>query len=117
MSELQGLQRSLSKFQGEGASVIAICTDPVDANRGVVERHRLEFPILSDPDRAALRAFDVVHAGAHPMDGSDMARPATFIVDGGAVRWRDLTENYRIRPRPETLLAQVRRLRAEGGAP
>lgn len=76
----------------------------------------LEFPILSDPERAALRAFDVVHPASHPFDGSDMARPATFIFEGGAVRWRDLTEDYRIRPRPETLLEALRALHSGASA-
>jgi peroxiredoxin len=115
MSELQGLQLSISEFREQGASIAGICVDSVDDNRKVVERLGLEFPILSDPERAALRAFDVVHAAAHPLDGSDMARPATFIVDGGVVQWRDLTEDYRIRPRPETLLEVLRARRS--GAP
>jgi peroxiredoxin len=95
--------------------VVAIAVDPVEENRKLVQGLELGFPILADTERAALRAFDVVHAGAHPLDGSDIARPATFIVADGVVRWRDLTENYRVRPRPSTLLAELRRLRA--GAP
>jgi peroxiredoxin len=88
--------------------------DSVDDNRRLVERAGLEFPVLSDAERAAARAFDVLHPGAHPVDASDIARPATFILSGGVVRWRDLTSNYRIRPRPQTLLRVVRSL--EGAA-
>jgi len=63
-----------------------------------------------DTIRAALRAFDVLHAGAGP-GGTDIARPATFIASGGVIGWRDLTDNYRVRPRPADLLAAVRSLR------
>jgi hypothetical protein len=63
----------------------------------------------------ALRAFDVLHAGAGP-GGTDIARPATFIAANGAIGWRDLTENYRVRPRPATLLRALRSLGAGSGA-
>jgi peroxiredoxin len=110
MTELQGLQLSLAEFRAEGASVVAICVDSPEQNRKVGERLRLDFPILSDPEGVALRAFDVLHAGAGP-GGTDIARPATFIASGGAIAWRDLTENYRVRPRPAELLRAVRPLR------
>jgi peroxiredoxin len=116
MTELQGLQLSMPEFRKEGANVVAICVDSVDENRKVVERLGLEYPILSDSERAALRAFDVLHAGASPVDHSDIARPATFIVSDGAIRWRNLTANYRVRPRPQTLLAALRTLRTERNA-
>jgi len=109
MTELQGLQLSAAEFRKVGASLVAICVDSPAQNRGVMERLGLEFPILSDPDGVALRAFDVLHAGAAP-GGGDMARPATFVVAGGAIRWRNLTENYRIRPRPGEILDAIRSL-------
>ena len=112
MTELQGLQLSLAEFRAEGASVVAICVDSPEDNRRVVERLGLDFPILSDPQGAALRAFDVLHAGAGP-EGTDIARPATFIASGGVIAWRDLTDNYRVRPRPAELLRAVRSLRAQ----
>jgi len=31
--------------------------------------------------------------------------PAVFVLDGeGTLRWRDLSQTYKIRPRPKTLL-------------
>jgi len=66
----------------------------------------LEFPVLSDPELTAIDAFGVRHTGGGPW--GDIARPATFIIDrGGNVVWRDLTENWRVRPRPDELLAVV----------
>jgi hypothetical protein len=37
-------------------------------------------------------------------EGRDIARPATFICDRGVVVWRDLTDNWRVRPRPRDIL-------------
>lgn len=44
--------------------------------------------------------------------GHDIARPAEFLIDrDGIVRWRNLTENLRIRARPEQMLEAARNLR------
>ena len=109
MTELRGLQLSLSEFRERGVEVVAVSPDSVEQNRGVARRHELDFPILSDADLAATRAFGIEHAGAAP-GGGDLPRPATFIIGQGAVRWRHLTENWRVSPRPDAILAALTRL-------
>ena len=62
------------------------------------------FTFLSDPNVQAIRAYDLVHAGAGE-NGHDIARPAEFLIDPtGIVRWVNLTENYLVRARPEQIL-------------
>jgi peroxiredoxin len=91
--------------------VLAISVDPPETTRTIVEADGLGFPVLSDVGLAATRAFGVLHPGGNPLDGGDLARPATFIVDRqGRVAWRDLTENWRVRPRPSVLLAELARI-------
>ena len=65
----------------------------------------LAFPLLADPGFAAVDAYGVRHPGGM---GHDIARPATFLIDReGRVVWRDLTDNWRVRVRPERVLAQL----------
>ena len=46
------------------------------------------------------------------MKGQDVARPAEFLLDrNGIVRWRNLTEDYRVRARVEEILRQARTIR------
>ena len=41
-------------------------------------------------------------------DGHDIARPAEFLVDAaGTVRWVKLTDDFRIRARPEVVLQAI----------
>ena len=41
-------------------------------------------------------------------DGHDIARPAEFLVDAaGIIRWVNLTENIRVRARPEAVLKAI----------
>ena len=58
-----------------------------------------------------IRDFDLVHARAG-VDGHDIARPAEFLVDRNrVVRWRHLTDDYRVRVTPQTLIDAARSLR------
>jgi len=43
--------------------------------------------------------------------GKDVARPAEFLVDAtGTIRWVNLTDDIRVRARPESVLAAIDRL-------
>ena len=62
------------------------------------------FPILSDAKDEVIRRWDLVHFHGG-VDGADIARPAEFLIDaGGKVRWVNLTEDIRVRARPEQIL-------------
>ncbi len=109
MSELQGLQSRIDDLRAAGLRVIAISPDPVERNRKVVAWLGLGFPVLSDERLEATDAFGLRHAGASP-EGRDIPRPASYLVAGGRILWRDLTDNWRIRPRPDDILAAARSL-------
>ena len=112
MSELQGLQSRIDDFRAAGARVIAVSPDTVEKNREVVEKLGLAFSVLSDAALTATDAFGVRHPGG--FGSVDIPRPATFIVEDGVVRWRSLTDNWRIRVRPEPILAALAALDAPG---
>lgn len=76
--------------------------------RRVVDKLGLDFPVLSDPDATAITAYGVLHPGGG-IGGVDIARPAEFLVSqDGTVRWRQVTENWRIRVRPEQIIEAIR---------
>lgn len=107
MSELHGLQTRITDFEKAGATVIAVSPDSVAENRGVAQRFDLSFPILSDADLALTKSLGLLHEGAS-IDGGDVPRPATLIIQDGRIVWRDLTDNWRIRPKPGEVLAAFR---------
>lgn len=106
MSELQDLQRGIAALHAAGTRVLAVSPESVEQNREVVEWLDLDYPILSDSELKATDGFGLRHAGIGP-DGSDVPRPASYIVENGNVLWRNLTDNYRIRPRPGDILAAL----------
>lgn len=106
MIELQGLQLSFPEFEKLGVQIVAVSPDPVEKNQGVVDRLGLSFPILSDSELRLTEALGLKHEGAGPR-GANIPRPATLIVRDGTIVGRYLTENYRIRPKPEDLLSAL----------
>jgi peroxiredoxin len=101
------LQSRIDEIHAAGAVVLAICKDPVEDNAKIVENLKLDFSILSDPELKVTSAYDLLHREAS-IDGGDIARPAVFIIDRqGIVRWRALTNNWRVRVRSAAVLEQL----------
>jgi peroxiredoxin len=71
------------------------------------------YSFLSDPNAEVIRRYGILHAKAGP-DDHDIARPAEFFVDSsGVIRWVNLTDDLRIRARPELALPVI--LKQTGG--
>jgi peroxiredoxin len=87
--------------------VLAVSVDAPEESRKMAAELGLEYTLLSDGDLSAIDAWGVRHAGGYP-GGRDIARPATFLIDAeGRVRWRELTDNWRVRLRPERVIEQL----------
>jgi peroxiredoxin len=117
MSELRGLQLNVDEFRGRDCDILAIVTDPPDKNAKVVADLGLDFRILADPELRVIDTYGLRHDGT--MAGA-IARPASFLIDRqGVIRWRNLTENYRVRPDPKHVLRELDQMEAasNGSAP
>lgn len=104
------MQSRIADFRAAGVEILAVSSDPHTATFESLGSAGIEFPILADPDLAVIDAYGIRHP-AGGMGGADIARPATFLIDSeGQIVWRDLTDNYRIRLRPERLMEQLKAL-------
>ena len=87
---------------------MAISVDPPDVSRDWCKKIGYTYPFLSDADTAVIQRYGILHKGAG-MGGHDIARPAEFLLDrDGIVRWRNLTEDLKVRARPEQMLEAAR---------
>lgn len=101
------MQSRLSDIRKAGAEVIAVSVDTTEESTRLAAGLGLGFPILSDVERRAIHDWGLVHEGGRPGGGA-IARPAIYIVESdGRISWRSLTENYRVRVRPEQVLAAL----------
>lgn len=104
------MQSHLDEIRRAGAEVLAISVDPVTINRKLAADLGLAYDLLSDTKLTVIDAYGVRHRGAG-IDGQDIARPATFIIDRhGVISWRSLTNNWRIRVRPERILDELAKI-------
>ncbi len=104
------MQSSLEEIRAADGDVVAICVDPIERNAEVVDKLGLEFPILADTELEAINAYGLLHESGS-MEGGDIARPAVFIVDrDGSIAFRKLTDNWRVRVRPEEVLAELEKI-------
>lgn len=58
-AEACGFRDKYEEFEELGATVIGISSDSIGSHRLFAEKHQLNFNLLSDPNRAAEKAFGV----------------------------------------------------------
>ncbi len=90
---------------------MAISVDAPDVSEHLRGKQGYTFTFLSDPKTDVIRRYDLLHKAASP-EASDIARPAEFLVDRtGTVRWANFTEDIRVRPRAQQMLAAAQSIR------
>ena len=111
-----------------GASLVAITPQLPEHSLPMVEKHELDFDILSDTDNAFTASlglnFDIRAdlRGVYLSFGIDLPAcsgknnwvlpmPARLVIDrGGIVRATDIDPDYTLRPEPEKTLADLKAL-------
>jgi peroxiredoxin len=101
---LRSFEKKLPEFNARKIRVVAISVDTPGESQRLRETQGYSFPILSDAKDDVIRRWDLVHPRAG-VDGADIARPAEFLIDpNGKIVWVNLTEDYRVRARPQQVL-------------
>lgn len=113
------------EFSERGARLVAVSPQTPDNSLTMVEKHDLEFPVLSDEGGEVIGAYgleyDVESQSRKTFDaiGTDLARyngesgwilpaPAVFVVDReGIVRFARVNGDYTQRVEPEDVLAAL----------
>jgi len=88
---------------------VAVAVDPPELLLTTKRKLHLDHVFLSDEQGALMDAFELRQVGGNPENGGDIPRPATILLDSkGNIIWASITDNYRVRPKPEKVLAAVR---------
>lgn len=97
--ELSALRDSLSNFEDVGAQVVAISVSDPFANLAFAEQNRISFPVLSDFNRVAIRAYDVVQEDLVGLTGYTSSKRAVFVISPeGFIRWKWISDNIMVEP-------------------
>ena len=73
-----------AEIRAKGARILGVSTQDVASHKRFASAHRLNFPLLADPDRVVARAYGAIGGGgifglAQAMMG--LADRVTFIID------------------------------------
>jgi len=78
------LQDAKQKFEAKGIKLAAISYDSPAILKDFAERHKIDFPLLADPDSKIIASYGVLNLEATGMM-KGMALPGYFYVDAGGV--------------------------------
>ena len=78
------LQNAKQRFGQHGIKLAAISYDSPAILKDFAERHKIEFPLLADPDSEIIRKFNVLNTQASGMNKA-MAHPGFFYIDSSGV--------------------------------
>ena len=93
-----------------GVKPVAISVDSPAESQDLRRKAGYTYTFLSDPNAELIRRYDLLHKGAG-VNGHDIARPAEFLLDSsGTIRWINLTDDLRVRARPDQILEAARSL-------
>ncbi|MBI3479288.1 MAG: AhpC/TSA family protein [Nitrosomonadales bacterium] len=115
-AQIKELIARYKEINALGVRVALIAPQPHENTIGVSKTYDAKFDFLTDIDNAAARTLGIEHPNGLPMGmqalgyDSDTVMP-TVIITGkdGKIVWTHETDNYRVRPEPDTYLDVLRR--------
>ena len=101
------LQDAEQRFEEQGIKLAAISYDTSAILKDFTERHRIQYPLLADPDSQIIRSFNVLNAEATGKE-KGMAHPGFFYIDSnGIIREKYFEVNYVDRFTPNNVVAKL----------
>jgi len=95
--EMCTLRDSMSELNGLGAKVYGISTDTFFALKAWADQQQLGFPLLSDYNKEAIKAYDVVNPDMIGL--KNIAKRSVIVIDkGGVIRYREVLDDARNEP-------------------
>jgi hypothetical protein len=101
------LQNAKERFEKQGIKLAAISYDSPAILKDFASRHKIDYPLLADPDSKVIRSFNVLNAEAKGMTAG-MALPGFFFIDSnGVIREKYFTPKYTDRLTANNLIAKL----------
>ena len=115
MAQIKEVASQYKALADMGATVALISPQPHENTRGLAEKFNVPFKFLVDVDNKAAKILGIDAENGTPKGmevlgyDSDTVMPTVLITDkDGTIIFADLTDNYRVRPEPETFINVLR---------
>jgi hypothetical protein len=91
----------------QGVKLAAVSYDSEDILKYFADRHKIEYPMLADPDSKTIRAYGVLNEEATGMQ-KGFARPGYFFIDpNGIIREKFFEAKYRERLTGNSVISKL----------
>ena len=108
-AQLAGYAVRHDELAALGVQVLAISVDGQPDGASLKTKLRFPFPVLSDPDHAAIDRYGGIEDNVRR--GVAIGKPATCVLDrAGRIRWSYVGEDFADRPLVDEVIEQVRRV-------
>ncbi len=109
--EMCTFRDALNDFVGANTAVVGVSVDSPFANKEFAAKNGLNFPLLSDITRDAIKKYDVVFDNLAGVHGFTVAKRAVFVIDkAGKVRYRWVAPEPKVEPNYDEVSAAVKKL-------
>ncbi len=97
--EMCTFRDSISKFNAMNAQVVGISVDSPFANKAFTAQNNLQFPLLSDYNREAVKLYGIELNNFSGLQGYTAAKRSIFVLDNaGTVRYAWISDNPGVEP-------------------
>jgi hypothetical protein len=101
------LQNAKRRFEERGITIAAISYDSPAILKEFAARHKIDFPLLADPDSKIIRSFNVFNGEAKGMT-KGMSHPGFFYIDAnGVIREKYFEAKYTDRFTPNNVIGKL----------
>jgi peroxiredoxin len=97
----------MPRFEKQGVKLAAISYDSEEILKFFADRHKVEYPLLGDPESKIVKAYGVFNEEATGMQ-KGFARPGYFFVDSkGIIREKFFEAKYREQLTGNSIVAKL----------
>ena len=114
MAQIREVAKSYQALADRGAKVVLISPQSEKHTRKLAAKYEVPFEYWIDADLKGAEALEILAPNGVPLGmellgyDADTVLPTVVVIDAeGIVKMADQTDNYRIRPEPETFLSAL----------
>lgn len=111
MAQIKEVASQYKELEQRNVNMILVSPQPHGHTRSLAKKFDVNFSFLVDQDNKAAAQLEILSKNGLPMGlqtlgyDSDTVLPTVIITDkDGKIIFADLTDNYRVRPEPETFI-------------
>ncbi len=110
VAQIKQISQQYQALAAKGANIILMSPQGQKDTQTIAKKFNVPFIFGFDKDNQAANALGIAHQDGTPLgfageSGSDTVFPTVFVTDAsGEIIWADQTDNYRVRPEPDTFI-------------